>query len=56
MNPPILVTCYVDPDLDGTASVIAYSEFLQKNNIHIKAGIIGNINEESKYIFNLIKP
>ena len=27
---PILVTCYVNPDLDGVACVIAYGELLQK--------------------------
>ena len=27
---PILVTCYVNPDLDGVAGAVAYAEFLQK--------------------------
>lgn len=49
---PILVTCYVNPDLDGVASVIAYGEFLQKVGKSAIVGIIGEPHEEVKYIFD----
>lgn len=48
----ILVTCYVNPDLDGVASAIAYSEFLQKTGKDAVAGIIGALDDETKYVFN----
>jgi manganese-dependent inorganic pyrophosphatase len=47
-----LVTCYVDPDLDGTAGAIAYAEFLQKNNVEAVAGVVGEPHEEAKYILD----
>ena len=48
---PILVTCYVSPDLDGTAGAIAYAEFLTKTGVNCEAGIIGEPHDEAKYIF-----
>ncbi|MDD5726353.1 MAG: DHH family phosphoesterase [Patescibacteria group bacterium] len=48
----ILVTCYVNPDLDGVAGAIAYAEFLQKNGKNAVAGIIGELQDEAKYIFS----
>jgi manganese-dependent inorganic pyrophosphatase len=53
---PILVTCYVNPDLDGFAGVFAYAEFLNKKGINAQAGIIGEPHDEIKYVldrFNL---
>ena len=47
-----LITCYVDPDLDGTACAVAYAEFLNSQNIDATAGIIGEMHDEAKYIFN----
>jgi len=47
---PILVTCYVNPDLDGYAGVFAYAEFLEKKGIDVIAGIIGNPHDEAKYV------
>lgn len=47
---PILVTCYVNPDLDGFAGAVAYSEFLQKTGKNAQAGIIGEAHDEVKYI------
>lgn len=47
---PILVTCYVNPDLDGFAGAIAYSEFLQKTGTDAQVGIIGQAHDEVKYI------
>lgn len=48
----ILVTCYVNPDLDGVASAIAYGEFLQKIGKNAVVGIIGEPHDEVKYIFD----
>lgn len=49
---PKLVTCYVDPDLDGVAGAIGYAEFLQKHDIPCEAGIIGEPHDEAKYVFD----
>lgn len=49
---PILVTCYVNPDLDGLAGAVAYAEFLQKKNQTAVAGIIGWPHEEARYILD----
>ena len=49
---PILITCYVNPDLDGVACAIAYREFLEKNGTNAVVGIIGEPHEEAKYIFD----
>lgn len=47
----ILVTSYVNPDLDGVASVIAYGEFLQKTGQNVVVGFIGEFQDEPKYMF-----
>lgn len=47
---PILITCYVNPDLDGFAGAIAYGEFLQKTGKSAVVGIIGEPHDEAKYI------
>lgn len=49
---PILVTCYVNPDLDGIAGVIAYGEFLQKTGKNAIVGIIGEPHDEAKYVLD----
>jgi len=49
---PILVTCYVNPDLDGVAGAIAYVEFLQKTGKSAFVGIIGEPHDEAKYILD----
>ena len=49
---PILVTCYVNPDLDGVAGAIAYGEFLQKTGKNTVVGIIGEPHDEAKYILD----
>lgn len=49
---PILVTSYVNPDLDGIAGVIAYAEFLQKRGKNTIVGIIGEPHDEAKYILD----
>ncbi len=48
----ILVTCYVNPDLDGVSGSIAYAEFLQKTGKNAVAGVFGEPHEEAKYILN----
>ncbi len=47
---PIFITCYVNPDLDGFACVVAYTEFLNKNGILATPAIFGNPQEEAVYI------
>ncbi len=47
-----LVTCYVNPDLDGVAGAIGYAEFLQKHGIACTAGIIGEPHDEAKYVLD----
>jgi len=49
---PILITSYVNPDLDGVAGVIAYSEFLQKTGINSAIGVMGEIHDEAKYVLD----
>ncbi|MCX6797891.1 MAG: DHH family phosphoesterase [Candidatus Falkowbacteria bacterium] len=56
---PILITGYVNPDLDGTAGMIGYAEFLSKTGKNTVAGVIGEPHEEAKYIldrFNIPYP
>lgn len=48
----ILVTCYVNPDLDGVAGAIAYCEFLKKIGRKAVVGIMGEPHDEAKYILN----
>ncbi|MDD2681056.1 MAG: DHH family phosphoesterase [Patescibacteria group bacterium] len=49
---PILITCYVNPDIDGYAGVIAYAEFLKKKGKSVVAGIMGEPHDEAKYVLN----
>lgn len=49
--PATLVTCYVNPDLDGVAGAIAYAEFLNKTSTTCEAAIIGEMHDEAKYLF-----
>ncbi len=49
---PVLVTSYVNPDLDGVAGIIAYGEFLQKTGQNIVVGIIGEPQDEAKYMLD----
>ncbi len=48
----MLITCYVNPDLDGVAGSIAYCEFLLKTGRNAVVGIIGEPHDEVKYIFD----
>ena len=49
---PVLVTSYVNPDLDGVAGMIAYGEFLQKTGKNAVVGIIGEPQDEVRYMFD----
>jgi manganese-dependent inorganic pyrophosphatase len=48
---PMLVTSYVDPDLDGVAGATAYAEFLRKTGTDAIAGFIGALQDEPSYMF-----
>lgn len=49
---PILVTSYVNPDLDGVAGAIGYAEFLQKSGTSAVVGIIGEPHDEARYMLD----
>jgi manganese-dependent inorganic pyrophosphatase len=49
---PILVTSYVNPDLDGVAGAMAYAEFLNKSARNVTAGIIGAPHAEARYVLD----
>lgn len=51
----ILVTSYIDPDLDGTAGAVGYAEFLQKTGRDATPGTIGKLHEESLYVLDRFK-
>ncbi len=46
----VLITCYVNPDLDGYAGVFAYSELLKKKGLKVMPRIVGEPHDEVKYI------
>jgi len=52
---PILITSYIDPDLDGVACSVAYAEFLTKNGRPAVAGIIGRAQVEAEYALDRFK-
>ncbi len=45
----ILITSYINPDIDGIACMIAYSEFLNKLGQNTICGILGVPQDEAKY-------
>jgi len=49
---PILITSYVNPDLDGTAGIIAYAEYLNKTGSKAKIGVMGSPHEEAKFVLD----
>lgn len=51
----ILITGYVNPDLDAVAGTIAYSEFLNKTGKNTMIGLIGQPHEEARYILDTYK-
>jgi len=55
----ILVTAYSNPDLDGTACMIAYAEFLQKDGYSATAVLCGVPHREAQFVFetfNIVFP
>ncbi|MFA7252344.1 MAG: DHHA2 domain-containing protein [Candidatus Paceibacterota bacterium] len=52
---PILITSYIDPDLDGVGCSVAYAEFLTKNGRPAVAGIIGRAQVEAEYVLDRFK-
>jgi len=52
MKKPTLVTAYINPDLDGVAGVVAYSEFLNETGKEAVAGIFGAPHDEAKYVLD----
>lgn len=55
----ILVTAYSNPDLDGTACMVAYAEFLQKEGYSAAAVLCGVPHREAQFVFdtfNIIPP
>lgn len=42
----ILVTCYVNPDLDGVAGAMGYAEFLKKTGVECEVAVIGEPHNE----------
>lgn len=49
----LLITSYVNPDLDGVGGMIAYQEFLEKTKgIKSFVGFLGEVQDEVKYIFD----
>ncbi|HPS21285.1 MAG TPA: DHH family phosphoesterase [Candidatus Paceibacterota bacterium] len=48
----ILITGYVNPDLDAVAGTTAYSEFLNKRGKNSVVGLIGEPHDEAKYILD----
>ena len=52
---PILVTCYVNPDLDGLAGAVAYAEFLNSQGRQAQARILGTPHDEANYVLDRFK-
>ncbi len=48
----LLITSYVNPDIDGVAGIIAYSEFLEKTGVHSSVGVMGEMHDEVKYVLS----
>jgi manganese-dependent inorganic pyrophosphatase len=53
--PPILVTGYVNPDLDGFAGAVAYAEFLNQQGRPAQVGILGIPHAEVQYVVKRFK-
>jgi manganese-dependent inorganic pyrophosphatase len=51
----ILVTAYKNPDLDGYASIYAYTELLKKLGIEAEGAITGSIDLETKHVIKKFK-
>ena len=47
---PILVTTYINPDLDGFASVLAYTEFLNKTGFSAQSYFSGHLLNDASFV------
>jgi len=59
MKKPILVTSYVNSDLDGLSGAFAYAEYLRKTGVEAKCGLVGEFHLEACYVldrFNIEYP
>ncbi len=52
MNRRTLVTCYVNPDIDGLAGATAYGEFLNHHGRDVSVMIMGVPHEEARYVMD----
>ncbi|MEK7143061.1 MAG: hypothetical protein AAB785_02530 [Patescibacteria group bacterium] len=52
MKKEILVTGYVNPDLDGLACIMAYANFLNKTGKLAIPSVSGKHHEEADHIIN----
>lgn len=55
----IIVTSYPNPDLDGTASAIAYAEFLHQQSSNAVAAVFGTPHREAQFVlktFHIVEP
>jgi manganese-dependent inorganic pyrophosphatase len=52
---PILITGYVNPDLDGVAGMVAYAELLNQHGRPAQVGILGEPHDEAKYVLARFK-
>lgn len=50
MNKEIIVTGYVNPDLDGFACILAYTDFLNKTGQKAIASVSGKQHEEANHV------
>jgi len=55
MKKEILVTCYVNPDLDGFACTFAYTYFLNQTGVKATPSISGKHHNEADYILSEYK-
>lgn len=55
MSPFTLVIPYRDPDLDGTASAVAYAEYLQKTGRPARAGVLRSPGKEANYVLDKVE-
>ena len=51
----MIITTYLNPDIDGVSCCIAYSEFLRKKGLKAKACICGHPNLEAKFVLDKFK-
>ena len=52
---PILVTSYVNPDLDGVSGIVGYAEYLHQTGKEAIEGVIGAPQSESNFVLDRFK-